>query len=106
MNDDFSGPTGTGVWPGKIERMRVTLQKAKSWGRPCRPGDKFPWEALGTADLKVVYRKQSAIKLWETSGQRTGVFIFCHHQKRTSRTAKLLSSMDTADSHCDFSSSG
>ncbi len=43
--------------------MRVTLQKAKSWGRPCRPGDKFPWEALGTADLKVVYGKQSAIKL-------------------------------------------
>jgi len=75
MNDDFSGPTGTGVWPGKIERMRVTLQKAKSWGRPCRPGrsdvsDKFPWEASGTADLKVVYRKQSAIKLWDRSGPK------------------------------------
>ena len=47
--------------------MRVTLQKAKSWGRPCRPGDKFPWEASVTTHLKVVYRKQSAIKLWDTS---------------------------------------
>ena len=28
----------TGARPVKIERMRVTLQKAKSWGAPCRPG--------------------------------------------------------------------
>ena len=74
MNDDFSGPTGTGVWPGKIERMRVTLQKAKSWGRPCRPGDKFPWEASVTTDLKVVYRKRSTIKLWDSSGSLPGFF--------------------------------
>ncbi|MDK2776888.1 MAG: hypothetical protein KYX62_04435 [Pseudomonadota bacterium] len=44
MNDDFSGPTGMdaqrqgcrrGAWPGKIERMRITLQKAKSWACFC-----------------------------------------------------------------------
>ncbi|MAD45946.1 MAG: hypothetical protein CMH98_13165 [Oceanospirillaceae bacterium] len=55
--------------------MRVTLQKAKSWGRPCRPGDKFPREASGTADLKVVYRKQSAIKLWGSSIPR--LLFYC-----------------------------
>ena len=69
----------TGARPGKIKRMRITLQKAKSWGRPCRPGDKFPWEASGTADLKVVYRKQSAIKLWDTSGPQALFYLWHHH---------------------------
>ena len=73
--------TATGMSHGRVARKNReneeidTLQKAKSWGRPCRPGDKFPWEASGTADLKVVYRKQNAIKLWGTNGDSPAIKI-------------------------------
>ena len=82
MNDDFSGPPGKDArradgdrdvaWARGLKNRENegNAPEAKSWGRSCRPGDKFPWEAVGTADLKVVYRKQISVKLWDSSARR------------------------------------
>ena len=55
MNDDFSGPTGMDAqradgdrdvaWARGLKHRdnEDNAPGAKSWGRPCRPGDKFPW---------------------------------------------------------------
>ncbi|MDK2779179.1 MAG: hypothetical protein KYX62_16110 [Pseudomonadota bacterium] len=39
-----------------------------------RQGDKFPCEALGVADVNVVYRKQISLKLWDNSGPSARFF--------------------------------
>ena len=79
MNDDFSGPPGMDArradgdrdvaWARGLKNRENegNAPEAKSWGRSCRPGDKFPWEAAGIADLKVVYRKPISLKLWDSS---------------------------------------
>ena len=87
MNDDFSGPPGKDArradgdrdvaWARGLKNRENegNAPEAKSWGRPCRPGDKFPWEAEGIADLKVVYRKQIVLKLWDSSGPPPAFFM-------------------------------
>ena len=80
MNDDFSGPPGMDARRADSDRdvarargqekqeNEGDVPESEKLGRPCRPGDKFPWEASDSTDLKVVYRKQSAIKLWDIPG--------------------------------------
>ena len=89
MNDDFSGPPGMDArradgdrdvaWARGLKNRENEGERSRSEKLgsvlPARGGPtlgKFPWEAAGIADLKVVYRKPISLKLWDTS-------VLCSH---------------------------
>ena len=102
MNDDFSGPPGMDArradgdrdvaWARGLKNRENEGERSRSEKLgsvlPARGGPtlgKFPWEAAGIADLKVVYRKPISLKLWDSSGHQAAFY----NDKLTSASALL-----------------
>ncbi|MDK2776258.1 MAG: hypothetical protein KYX62_01175 [Pseudomonadota bacterium] len=69
----------TGMSHGRVTRKNRENEdyapESEKLGSARRQGDKFPCEALGVADVNVVYRKQISLKLWDSSGHDGCFFI-------------------------------
>ena len=69
----------TGMSQGRVARKNRENEghapESEKLGSARRQGDKFPWEALGVADVNVVYRKQISLKLWDYSEPSSCFFM-------------------------------